>query len=48
MADVTGVPDVQEGDEAIIYGDGSQNTLSIAEAAALAGSSKNEILCRLT
>ena len=48
VADVTGVPNVQESDEAIIYGDGSQNTLSIAEAAALAGSNKNEILCRLT
>ena len=48
VADVTGVPDVQEGDEALIYGDGTQNTLSVAEAAALAGCNKNEILCRLT
>jgi len=32
----------------IIYGDGTQNTLSVAEAAALAGCNKNEILCRLT
>jgi len=48
VADVTHVPDVQEGDEAIIYGDGTQNTLSVAEAAQLAGCNKNEILCRLT
>ena len=48
VADVTDVPDVQEGDEAIIYGDGTHNTLSVAEAAQLAGCNKNEILCRLT
>lgn len=47
VADVTAVPDVQEGDEAVVYGDGSENTMSIAEAALLAGSNKNEILCRL-
>ena len=48
VADVTDVPGVQEGDEAIIYGDGTQNTLSVEEAARLAGCNKNEILCRLT
>lgn len=48
VADVTDVPHVQEGDEVIIYGDGSGNTLSVAEAAQLAGCNKNEILCRLT
>ena len=48
VADVTDVPDVQEGDVAIIYGAGTQNTLSVAEAAQLAGCNKNEILCRLT
>ena len=48
VADVTDVPDVQEGDTAIIYGDGTENTLSVAEAAQLAGCNKNEILCRLT
>ena len=48
VADVTDVPRVQEGDEVIIYGDGSGNTLSVAEAAQLAGCNKNEILCRLT
>ena len=37
VADVTDVPGVQEGDIAIIYGDGSENTLSVPEAALLAG-----------
>jgi alanine racemase len=48
VADVTDVPDVAEGDVAIIYGDGTENTLSVTEAAQLAGCNKNEILCRLT
>jgi len=48
VADVTDVPDVCEGDDVIIYGDGTANTLSVAEAAQLAGCNKNEILCRLT
>ena len=48
VADVTDVPHVQEGDEVILYGDGTNNTLSVAEAAQLAGCNKNEILCRLT
>ena len=48
MVDISNVPDAREGDPAIIYGDGSGNTLSVAEAAALAGTNKNEILSRLT
>lgn len=48
VADVTDVPGVCEGDIAVIYGNGSSNTLSVAEAAILAGCNKNEILCRLT
>lgn len=48
VADVTDVPGVQEGDTVILYGDGRENTLSVAEAAVLAGCNKNEILCRLT
>jgi len=47
VADVTDVPGVQEGDDVIIYGDGTNNTLSVAEAAQLAGCNKNEILSRL-
>lgn len=46
IADVTDVPDVAEGDVAIIYGDGP-NEMTIAEAASLAGSNKNEIIARL-
>lgn len=48
VADVTDVPGVAEGDEAVIYGDGTCNTMSVEEASRLAGSNKNEILCRLT
>ena len=48
VADVTDVPNAAEGDPVIIYGDGSNNTLSVAQAAQLAGCNKNEILCRLT
>ena len=47
MADVTDVPNVKEADEAIIYGTGENNTMDIAEAAALAGTNKNEIVARL-
>lgn len=48
VADVTDVPGVSEGDTALIYGDGTGNTMSVAEAAQLAKCNKNEILCRLT
>ena len=48
VADVTEVPGVREGDDVVIYGDGTDNTLSVQEAALLAGCNKNEILCRLT
>lgn len=48
MVDLTGVPEAAEGDSAVIYGDGSENTMSIEEAASLAGTNKNEIVSRLT
>lgn len=48
VADVTDVPGVTEGDEAVIYGDGTDDALTVAQAAKLAGCNKNEILCRLT
>lgn len=47
MVDLSGVPDAQEGDTAVIYGDGENNTMTIAEAAALAGTNKNEIVARI-
>ena len=47
MVDLTGVPDAVEGDIAIIYGDGTNNTMSIQEACELAGTNKNEIVARL-
>ena len=40
-------PARQEGDTAVIYGDGENNTMTIAEAAALAGTNKNEIVARI-
>lgn len=48
MADVTDVPDVCEGMEAIIYGDGTDGSMTIAEASALAGTNKNDIIARIT
>lgn len=47
MADVTDVPDIIEGMEAIIYGDGADGSMTIAEAAALAGTNKNDIIGRI-
>lgn len=48
MADVTDVPEVCCGMEAIIYGDGEDGSMTIAEAASLAGTNKNDIIARLT
>lgn len=48
VADVTNVPGVSEGDPVIIYGDGTDCSLTVAQAAKLAECNKNEILCRLT
>ena len=47
MADVTDVANAAEGDEAVIYGSGRDNTMDIPEAAALAGTNKNEIIARI-
>ena len=48
MADISDVPEAQEGDMAMIYGDGSENTMSIDEAARIAGTNKNEIVSRIS
>lgn len=48
MIDLSQVPEAQLGDEVIIYGDGSDNTLSIQEISQLAGTNKNDIVARLT
>lgn len=48
MADVTDVPDVCEGMEAVIYGDGTDGSMTIAEASTLAGTNKNDIIARIT
>lgn len=48
MVDLSEIPEAQVGDEAIIYGDGTGNTMSIQEAALLAETNKNDIVSRLT
>ena len=48
MVDLSNVPDAKEGTTAIIYGDGSNNTMSIDEAAKLAATNKNEIVSRIS
>ncbi len=47
MIDLGDCPEAQVGDIGIVYGDGSGNTMSIEEAAKLAGTNKNEIIARL-
>lgn len=48
IADVTHVPNVCCGMEAIIYGDGTDGSMTIEEASKLAGTNKNDIISRIT
>lgn len=48
MVDLTDIPEARVGDEAIIYGDGENNTIGIHEMSKLAGTNKNELVCRIT
>ncbi len=48
VADVTDIPDAEEGSVAVIYGDGTDGSMTIARAAEDLGTNKNDILCRLT
>lgn len=48
MVDLGDVPEAALGDEVIIYGDGTGNTLDIQEVSQLAETNKNEIVSRLT
>lgn len=48
MADVTDIEGVCCGSEAIIYGDGTDGSMTIDEASKLSGTNKNDILARLT
>ena len=48
MADVTDVPGVCEGMKAIIYGDGTDGSMTISEAASLAQTNKNDIIARIS
>lgn len=47
MVDLTDIPQACIGDEVIIYSDGSNNSMSIQEAANLSGTNKNEIVARI-
>ena len=48
MMDLGDVPEAAIGDEVIIYGDGTGNTLNIQEISILAETNKNDIVSRLT
>lgn len=47
MVDLTDIGEVKDGDEVIIYGDGTDNSLDIHNASILAGTNKNEIISRI-
>lgn len=47
MVDLTDIPEANVGDEVIIYGDGTNNTLDIHQIALLEDTNKNEIVCRI-
>lgn len=48
MVDLTNIPEAKLGDEVIIYGDGSDNTLDIENISILAETNKNDIMSRLS
>ncbi len=48
MVNITHIPEAKEGDEVIIYGDGTNNTLSISDVSELAETNKNELVCRIS
>ena len=48
MADVTDIPGVTEGTPAIIYGDGSNGSMTIDQVSKLAETNKNDVIARLT
>lgn len=48
MVDLSGVGEVKDGDEAIIYGNGLDGSMTIDEAAVLAETNKNDILSRIS
>lgn len=48
MVDLTDIEGVKEGDEVIIYGDGTDEALDVQAVSELAGTNKNEIMCRIT
>lgn len=47
LADVTGVPAVQEGDEAVLFGEQGEVTVSVDEIARLVGTINYEVTCNV-
>lgn len=47
FVDLTGLPDVKTGDEALLIGSSGQNSISACELAEASGTITNELLCRL-
>lgn len=47
IADVTDVPGAREGMKAVIYGDGTDGSMTIEEASSLAETNKNDIIARI-
>jgi alanine racemase len=47
MLDVTGVPGVRMGDEVVLYGTQAQESVTVPEIAALAGTIEHEVCCAL-
>lgn len=48
MVDLTEVPEARVGDEVIIYGDGTGNTMDIQGMADLLNTNKNDVLCKFS
>ena len=48
MVDVTEVPGVQVGDEVVLFGDGTNQSLTVDEVAVIGETNKNEIIARIT
>lgn len=48
MVDITDYPEIKEGDEVVIYGDGTNNSLTIQEVSKLGDTNKNELISRIS
>ncbi len=48
MVDLTDIPEARVGDDVIIYGDGTGNTMNIQAMADLLNTNKNEVVCKFS